>query len=208
MSDLPLNEVFKAWSDIVEHLNSIRQELETQSEQIRLIIQDLLEARKDKKEVVLLGAGRCAEILNMFATRLVQPVRYKETETRLFDKKLVKLVSEKAFVSVIKPNALVICLSGTGKTGLTVTFAEVYVDMGANLILITSNRKGKLVKKARVTIYLPGISDKDIEKHEYEYGTEQPIYIENTHPGPTIFECSALILLESICFAIIRNIEE
>jgi len=78
--------------------------------------------------------------------------------------------------------------------------------MGAKLVLITSNRNGELADLADTCIYIPGISGKDLTKNPYDYGAQASIYIEDSHPGPTYFELSALALLESIISALYVSI--
>jgi len=196
-----------SWKELEKSFSKVGAGLELQKESIELLVRELLEVRKKSRETILLGVGRCASILNLFATRLVQPIVFAWGQERMLNRAQVKLVSEDSFISVIEPEALVICLSGTGKTFPLVRYAENYKSMGAKLVAICSVQESKLVNMASFHIILPGISEKDLAKSEFAYGPDQPIHFEDTHPGPTFFECNAILLLESVFSSLKTQIE-
>jgi D-arabinose 5-phosphate isomerase GutQ len=186
----------KAWDDMVYHLNeSAKQHIMSQKESIDYLVQEILMAREKGGEIVLVGVGRCADILRMFMTRLLQ-------RPLLLSRSMVKIVSEGPFEPTISPDSLVICLSGSGRTMPTIAYAKRYAEMGAKLIFITSNRKSVLVDAAKKWIFIPGLQKRDIHKPEYAYGPDQPVYFENSHPGPTLFECASLVLFDSVISSI------
>lgn len=204
--------ICEAYEQLVKQLGIAREKLQSQEKNIVRLFDYLMEARRQKGEVLLIGVGRCANILDLFRTRLTQsPVRFKDVEVELptiFKPGQVKVVSEGPFESIIGKGVLAICLSGTGKTLPTIAFVKSYVKMGAKLILLTSNPSGELVDIADICIYIPGISEEDLKKNPYDYGARAPIYFEDSHPGPTYFELGALALLESIISAIYISVQK
>jgi len=183
--------------------------LKNQENNVEKLIQELIFSRENHRDIFLLGFGRSSDVLNFFSTRLVQSIEYNWGQERLFEKHKVKMVNEDDFEPIIPPNTLVICLTGTGKTSLTLSFAEAYLEMGAKLILVTSNTEGTLWKneKVELKIYVPGLDETDIAKKSPALEPDTPIRFKDTNPGPTYFEFNSLILFESIISVLKKSVE-
>jgi hypothetical protein len=115
-------------------------------------------------------------------------------------------VSERFFELSIPTSSLIICVSGTGLTYPTVPYAKEYVERGAKLVLLTSNKESPLARLAFIKLFISGISDDDIQEKRadpYGYGDRQKIVFD-LNPPPTRFECGAFLILEGIISAVSR----
>lgn len=77
----------------------------------------------------------------------------------------------------IETSDLLVVISGSGKTPVSMTFAQVALDVAARVLLITHQASSPLQEMAHATLVLPAVSSQF---------------------GGTLFEESALILLDSI----------
>ena len=197
---MSIKYVFESYDDLTSHLGKVRGELSSQEKEVQRFLDILLESKKIGRELLLVGVGRCADILHLFRTRLIQLGFLSDS---------VKLVSERFFELSIPTSSLIICVSGTGLTYPTVPYVREYVERGAKLVLLTSNKESPLAISAFVKLFISGISDDDIKEKKaspYGYGDRQRIVFD-LNPSPTRFECGAFLVLEGIVSAVSRTSE-
>jgi D-arabinose 5-phosphate isomerase GutQ len=201
----PLTPFDDAWQKLTKSLELSYSELKDQEKQIKSFIKLLVETKKDDGSIFLIGAGRSANILNFFMTRLIQLG---------FSEKNLSLVTEEKIPLLDPEKTLVICLSGTGLTEPAISYAVEYAKSKTLTIFITGNRhennlKSPLFDYANIVIYIPGISEYDLS-HKKEkpraYGKDQIIKF-NLVPGPSLFECSAIFFLEAV-ISVLNKIKE
>jgi len=189
-----MHNFLEAWNDLKKHLRKVEAEFKKEEFQqnIERIIELFKKAKSREMRVFLLGAGRDGDILKMFGTRLVQIN---------FPRGQVKVVTEEGpFDLLMGSHSLAICLSGRGFTSPTTDIAKVLKDQGAELILITSNKKCELVKQKipDVTLFIEGLTRFEFKLSRHAYGPDQTIRFGKKHPPPTLFEIAALCILECI----------
>lgn len=193
-----INTFLEAWKKMSEHLDNTVAKFEKKEavltrKNIERIIKLLIKAKSAQQEIILLGVGRDADILRMFSIRLKQIG---------FARGQVKVVSEEGPFDFVGggSDSIAICLSGRGFTSPTAEIAAIYKERGAKLVVITSNRKSQLIGSADVNLIIEGLTPFDLKLGRYAYGPDQLLHFDpkKRHPGPTLFEVAALMVLECI----------
>ena len=146
-------------------------------------IETLYSAYKDRKKVLIIGAGRSGLVGKAFAMRLMH-LGFS-----------VYVLGE-TIVPALSPGDIVIAISGSGRTKLVVTAAEVSKSIGARVIAVTSFRNSPLAQISDLVIEVPGrtkISSED------DYNVRQLIGIyEPLAPLGTLFEVTTMVTLDAI----------
>jgi len=150
---------------------------------ISKFIETLYSAYKDGKKVLIIGAGRSGLVGKAFAMRLMH-LGFS-----------VYVLGE-TIVPALNPGDIVIAISGSGRTKLVVTAAEVSKSIGARVIAVTSFRNSPLAQISDLVIEVPGrtkISSED------DYNVRQLIGIyEPLAPLGTLFEVTTMVTLDAI----------
>ena len=135
------------------------------------------------KSLLIIGAGRSGLVGKAFAMRLMHLGFnvYVHGET---------------IVPALAPQDLVIAISGSGRTKLVVTAAEVAKGLGAKVVAITSYIDAPLAKLADLVIRIPGRT-KVSKEDDYNIRQLLGIY-EPLAPLGTLFEITAMVFLDSI----------
>jgi 6-phospho-3-hexuloisomerase len=134
------------------------------------------------KRILIMGSGRSGFVARAFALRLMQ-IGFNA------------YVSGETVTPAISPGDLVIAVSGSGTTKIVVTQAEIAKEVGATIMTITSQKKSKLGKLSDFLIIIKGRTKEDATI-DYTRRTITGEY--DLAPLGTMFELSALILLDSI----------
>ena len=141
------------------------------------LVKKLLRAKK----IFLMGSGRSGLVARAFAMRLMHlgfPVHViGETTT-----------------PAVESKDLAIVISGGGETDEMVANAEVILNIGAQLITITSVKESTLGKKAGHTVILPGRTKED-STIDYK---ERRLKGGPVAPLGTLFEIISLIYLDAL----------
>ncbi|RLG88377.1 MAG: 6-phospho-3-hexuloisomerase [Thermoprotei archaeon] len=143
----------------------------------------LVKTYKENRKVLVIGAGRSGLVGKAFAMRLMH-IGFN-----------VYVLGE-TIVPALSPGDLVIAISGSGRTKLVVTAAEVAKGLGAKVVAITSFPDSPLGKLADLVIRVPGRTKISAED---DYNIRQLLGIyEPLAPLGTLFELTALITLDSV----------
>jgi len=152
-------------------------------DQIAQMIDMLIYAQAANRSIFVVGAGRSGLIARAFAMRLMHLGFH------------VYVIGETITPAAGKGDVLV-AISGSGRTMIVVTVAQVAKQVGAKVIAITSHPDSPLGKLADHIVFVPGrtkISD------ETDYFSRQILGIhEPLAPLGTLFEICAMVFLESI----------
>jgi len=152
-------------------------------DEINSFVNVLLDTYKDKRKVLVIGAGRSGLVGKAFAMRLMHMG---------FN---VYVLGE-TIVPALSNGDLVIAISGSGRTKLTVTAAEVAKTLGAKVVAITSFPSSPLGKLSDLIVRVPGrtkVSSEDDYNIRQLLGIYEPLA-----PLGTLFEITALITLDAI----------
>lgn len=151
--------------------------------QIAQMVDMLIYAQAANRSIFVVGAGRSGLIARAFAMRLMHLGFH------------VYVIGETITPAAGKGDILV-AISGSGRTMIVVTVAQVAKQVGAKVIAITSHPDSPLGKLADHIVFVPGrtkISD------ETDYFSRQILGIhEPLAPLGTLFEICAMVFLESI----------
>ena len=160
----------------------------------------ILETKDNAGTLYLVAAGRSLDVLTIFGARLMQPP--------------ISLVARPLALSpkpqIAKVDSALIC-TGTGETGSVLSMSKSWQKINKNVGLITSLAAKKypskifnVVKKPKVSIFLPGITGTDIERRRNKPDQIHSPLSDLFHdgivfvPSPTKFELTSLLFLESI----------
>ncbi len=151
--------------------------------EISKFIEILHSAYNNGKKVLVIGAGRSGLVGKAFAMRLMH-LGFN-----------VYVLGE-TIVPALNPGDIVIAISGSGRTKLVVTAAEVSKSIGAKVIAITSFRNSPLAQISDLVIEVPGRTKVSSED---DYNVRQLIGIyEPLAPLGTLFEVTTMVTLDAI----------
>ncbi len=151
--------------------------------EISKFIEILHSAYSNGKKVLIIGAGRSGLVGKAFAMRLMH-LGFN-----------VYVLGE-TIVPALNPGDIVIAISGSGRTKLVVTAAEVSKSIGAKVIAITSFRNSPLAQISDLIIEVPGRTKVSSED---DYNVRQLIGIyEPLAPLGTLFEVTTMVTLDAI----------
>ncbi len=145
---------------------------------------ELLEASYESgKKVLVIGAGRSGLIGRAFAMRLM----HLGFNT---------YVLGETIVPALQPGDVVVAISGSGRTRLVVTAAEVAKSVGARVVAVTTFPDSPLAQIADQIVRVPGRSKVSAED---DYNVRQLIGIyEPLAPLGTLFELTAMVTLDAV----------
>jgi len=151
--------------------------------EISKFIEILHSAYSNGKKVLIIGAGRSGLVGKAFAMRLMH-LGFN-----------VYVLGE-TIVPALNPGDIVIAISGSGRTKLVVTAAEVSKSIGAKVIAITSFRNSPLAQISDLIVEVPGRTKVSSED---DYNVRQLIGIyEPLAPLGTLFEVTTMVTLDAV----------
>ena len=149
--------------------------------QVRQMIEILIQAKADKKKILVVGAGRSGLVGKAFAMRLMH-IGYE-----------VYVIGE-TITPAIGQGDLVIVVSGSGSGELSITAAQIAKKLGSSVIAITSYPDSLLGRIANHVVEIPG---REIIAHEKEYLSRQLLgEHESLTPMGTLFELTCAVFLD------------
>lgn len=152
-------------------------------EQVKRLIDMLVEAKRTGKKILVLGAGRSGLVGRAFAMRLMH-LNFN-----------VHVVGE-TITPALEKDDLLVTISGSGTTTLVVTAARIAKKVGARVVAITSHPRSPLGKCANHVVTVYGRT-KLARKRDYFsrqiLGVHEPLA-----PLGTIFEIAAAIFLDAL----------
>ncbi len=152
-------------------------------DQVRQSVDLLINAYKNKKLVLVMGAGRSGLVGRAFAMRLMH-LGYT-----------VHVLGD-TIAPPVRENDVVVAISGSGRTKLIVTAAEAAKTVGAKILAITSYPESPLAKISDVIVVVPGRTKISTEE---DYFARQILGIhEPLAPLGTLFEDTAMVFLDGL----------
>ena len=156
-------------------------------------IEEMLQALQGAKRIFVVGAGRSGLVARAFAMRLMHlgfPV-YVVGET---------------ITPAMDPEDVLVALSGSGRTSSVVNVAKIAKEkIGAKVVAVTSKEDSPLAKLSDVVVIVGGRENG--KKRDYIadqlLGKGIPIT-----PLGTLFEVSAMILLDSLVVELMRRMKK
>lgn len=159
--------------------------------QVEKMIDMLIYAQAANRSIFVVGAGRSGLIARAFAMRLMHLGFH------------VYVIGETITPAAGKGDILV-AISGSGRTGIVVTVAQVAKQVGAKVIAVTSHPDSPLGQLADHIVFVPGRTK---ITEETDYFSRQILGIhEPVAPLGTLFEISAMVFLESIIVELMHRL--
>lgn len=167
---------------------------EVSDQQVKKMIDILVEARKKGKKVLVIGAGRSGLVGRAFAMRLM----HLGFSSYVLGDTITPPVGE---------GDVVVSISGSGTTSLVVTSSKAAKRVGAYLIAITSHPDSELASIADHVVVVKGRTKDEATKQEYFarqiLGIHAPLL-----PLGTLFEDSCMLLLDSVIVELMARLEQ
>ncbi|MEM0453211.1 MAG: 6-phospho-3-hexuloisomerase [Sulfolobales archaeon] len=151
--------------------------------QVEDFVKILLDTYNSTNKVIVVGAGRSGLIGRAFAMRLMH-LGFN-----------VYVLGD-TIVPSLRPNDLMIAISGSGRTKLVITVAEAAKSVGAKVIAITTYLNSPIAKIADMVVEVPGRT-KISNQNDYYLRQLMGIY-EPLAPLGTLFEVTTMIMLDAI----------
>jgi len=171
----------RAFDEIVGFLSKVRSLVDLN--QIELMVNILVKARREGRKVLVVGAGRSGLVGRAFALRLMHlgfnVYVYGET-----------------IVPAIGDGDVVVVISGSGETASSVLAAETAKRVGARVIAVTSRINSKLARLADHVVVVPGRTKLARESDYFVrqlVGEHEPL-----SPLGTLFEIAAFVVLDCV----------
>ncbi len=161
-------------------------------DQVRQSVDLSINAYKNKKLVLVMGAGRSGLVGRAFAMRLMH-LGYT-----------VHVLGD-TIAPPVRENDVVVAISGSGRTKLIVTAAEAAKTVGAKILAITSYPESPLAKISDVIVVVPGRTKISTEE---DYFARQILGIhEPLAPLGTLFEDTAMVFLDGLVVELMARLK-
>ncbi len=153
------------------------------TEQLEKVVSELERAYQERKRVLVMGAGRSGLVGRAFAMRLMH-LGFNS------------YVLGDTITPSVRKGDIVFAISGSGRTELIVTAANVAKRVGAVVIAVTSYPDSPLGRLADYVLVVPGRTK---YAKETDYFARQILGIhEPLAPLGTLFEDTAIVVLDGI----------
>ncbi len=159
--------------------------------QVDRFIDELIKVYREKRKVLVMGAGRSGLVGRAFAMRLLH-LGFNS------------YVLGDTIVPSVKKGDLVVAISGSGRTQLIVTAAETAKKVGATVAAITTYPDSPLGKLADIVVVVPGrakLTRMDDYFARQILGIHEPLA-----PLGTLFEDTALVFLDGVVYALMLKL--
>ena len=172
------DDVLLSMRMIAENLKEVVTKLDIEA--IKAMLQKILEAER----IFVMGAGRSGLVAKAFAMRLMH-LGFS-----------VYVVGETT-TPAVKPNDVVIAISGSGETRSIADLGKIVKDIGSTLITVTSKKESTLGKVSDIALILPSKTKNDMDDGGYLERSMRGDY-RSVPPLGTSFEITSLIFLDSL----------
>jgi 6-phospho-3-hexuloisomerase len=167
---------------ISNYVSNIIEDLD--EERVREVIKRILKANR----IFVMGAGRSGLVMRAFAMRLMHLG-------------FTTYVVGEIVTPAVREGDLVIVASGSGETLSVVNLAKIAKDIGAQLVLFTSNPESTMAKIADVVVAIKGrISHEVMDYMERQLRGDY----KSLTPLGTVFEILTLIVLDGMVAELIH----
>lgn len=160
-------------------------------EEVNKLVDLLIEAKKNDRKIMVIGAGRSGLVGRAFAMRLMH-LNFN-----------VHVVGE-TITPAVERNDILLAISGSGTTTVIVTAARIAKKVGARIVAITSHRNSPLGKRADHTVVIRGrtklAKDRDYFSRQI-LGVHEPLA-----PLGTVFEVASTVFLDSLVVVLMRKL--
>jgi 6-phospho-3-hexuloisomerase len=173
---------------ITSGINKIIQD--AKDDHIEKMITTIIESKTRK--ILVIGSGRSGFVGRAFALRLMQ------SGFNVY-------VSGETIAPALSPGDLVIAISGSGTTKIVVAQAEIAKEVGAKIISITSQPESDLGKLSDLIVVIKGRTKEDTD---IDFTRRQITGEYDMAPLGTMFELSALVLLDSVIADLMKRLRQ
>jgi 6-phospho-3-hexuloisomerase len=161
--------------------------------QVDKLIKILIDAKKNNKKVLVIGAGRSGLVGRAFAMRLMH-LSFK-----------VHVVGE-TVTPAVEAGDILFAISGSGTTTIVLAAARIAKKVGAKILAVTTYPHSPLGKYADHVLVIPGRT-KLAEKRDYFsrqiLGVHEPLA-----PLGTLFEITASVTLDGLIVELMHRLGE
>lgn len=171
-------DVLLSMGMIAENLKEVITKLDVDA--IKAMLQKIL----DGERIFVLGAGRSGLVAKAFAMRLMH-LGFS-----------VYVVGETT-TPAVRPNDVVIAISGSGETRSIADLGKIVKDIGSTLITVTSKKESTLGRISDIALILPSKTKNDLDEGGYLERSMRGDY-RSVPPLGTSFEITSLIFLDSL----------
>lgn len=163
------------------------------SEDVELMIDCLINALNYERRVLIVGVGRSGLIGKAFAVRLMH-LGFK-----------VYVIGD-TIVPALRPNDILVAISGSGRTKIVIDAAEVAKSLGAKVIALTSFRDSPLAGLADMIVEIPGRLKVSSEE---DYFSRQILGIyEPLSPLASLFEITVMAFLDGLIVELTHRLKK
>ncbi len=181
--------VKKTMKEIVIFIDKVIEKL--RDNEVRAMIDTLVDAYRNGRKVLVMGAGRSGLVGRAFAMRLMH-LGFN-----------VYVLGETITPSIGETD-VVVAISGSGRTQLIVTAAEAAKKVKAKIVAITSYIDSPLAKLADIVVEIPGRTKL---APDIDYFARQILGIhEPLAPLGTLFEDTAMVFLDGVTVELMHRL--
>jgi len=181
--------VKKTMKEIVIFIDKVIERL--RDDEVGAMIDALVDAYKNGRKVLVMGAGRSGLVGKAFAMRLM----HLGFNVYVLGETITPSIGE---------NDVVVAISGSGRTQLIVTAAEAAKKVKAKIIAITSYIDSPLAKLADIVVEIPGRTKL---APDIDYFARQILGIhEPLAPLGTLFEDTAMVFLDGVTVELMHRL--
>lgn len=181
--------VKKTMKEIVIFIDKVIERL--RDDEVRAMIDALVDAYRNGRKVLVMGAGRSGLVGRAFAMRLM----HLGFNVYVLGETITPSIGE---------NDVVVAISGSGRTQLIVTAAEAAKKVKAKIIAITSYIDSPLAKLADIVVEIPGRTKL---APDIDYFARQILGIhEPLAPLGTLFEDTAMVFLDGVTVELMHRL--
>jgi len=179
----------KALKEMLNQLNITIEKIDP--DQVDTLIDYFLEAKRQKRKIMVVGAGRSGLVGRAFAMRLMH-LDFN-----------VHVIGE-TITPAVERDDILFAVSGSGETTAVVTAAKIAKRMGAKVIALTTYPRSPLGRDADHIVVIPGRSKVASKKDYFSrqiLGVHEPLA-----PLGTLFELSATIFLDGLIVELMNRL--
>lgn len=183
MSEKEVLTFYRSLRLTIDHIFSLYDKI--QERQVKEFVENLHKLDDDEKYTYVYGAGRSGLIGKAFVTRLTN-LKYNA----------FFIGSESA--PAMKAGDAVILISGTGETPDVINRTKTSKELNTVIFGVTSCPESRLAKYCDYILEVQGKTKLDVTTNNNYLNREQKGFHAPLSPLGSLFECSALIVLDSI----------
>ena len=163
---------------LTKHITRALEDLDVDS------VSDMLDTILDANGVFVMGTGRSGLVGRAFATRLMH------LGLRVY-------VVGESTTPALRKGDVVVAISGSGETMSIVDLGKVIKEIGATLVVVTSNPESSLGRMSDITVKIFGRSKDGGGDYLARHLLGQYAKLSELAPLGTTFEISALVFLDA-----------